>query len=210
MIIISDNVKQIIQSWNWDITYGTPCACTFASKRHLAFLNQWKGENDHRNYFTIYLHKIYVVLDWAWTHNPWICRQGLLICMCYWAELKWDISWDYGTFHPLYTHSSNMHAQPSSGDKCLIFGWTLCLLPYFMWANSEGSDETTQMRRLAWAFAGRLCDKYHNLMSWLKFNISSQLTVIHICDKTDKEAIWRQFKDNFRQFSIKTNVVGTH
>ena len=23
------------------------------------------------------------------------------------------------------------------------------------------------MRRLAWAFAGRLCDKYHNLMSWL-------------------------------------------
>ena len=25
---------------------------------------------------------------------------------------------------------------------------------------------TAQMRRLAWAFAGRLCDKYHNLMSW--------------------------------------------
>ena len=25
-----------------------------------------------------------------------------------------------------------------------------------------------QMHRLAWAFAGRLCDKYHNLMSWLK------------------------------------------
>ena len=23
------------------------------------------------------------------------------------------------------------------------------------------------MRRLAWAFAARLCDKYHNLMSWL-------------------------------------------
>ena len=25
----------------------------------------------------------------------------------------------------------------------------------------------TVMRRLAWAFAGRLCGKYHNLMSWL-------------------------------------------
>ena len=25
------------------------------------------------------------------------------------------------------------------------------------------------MRRLAWAFAGRLCDKYHNLMSWLSY-----------------------------------------
>ena len=24
-----------------------------------------------------------------------------------------------------------------------------------------------RLRRLAWAFAGRLCDKYHNLMSWL-------------------------------------------
>ena len=24
-----------------------------------------------------------------------------------------------------------------------------------------------RMRRLSWAFAGRLCNKYHNLMSWL-------------------------------------------
>ena len=29
------------------------------------------------------------------------------------------------------------------------------------------SGETAHMRRLAWAFAGRLFDKYHNLMSWL-------------------------------------------
>ena len=71
-------------------------------------------------------------------------------------------------FRPSSTHSSNAHAQLSSGARCLIFGRTLCLLPYFMWANSEGSGETARMRRLAWAFAGRLCDKYHNLMSWLK------------------------------------------
>ena len=44
---------------------------------------------------------------------------------------------------------------------------TLCLLPYFMCANSEGSGETAQIRRLACAFAGRLYDKYHYLMSWL-------------------------------------------
>ena len=37
-----------------------------------------------------------------------------------------------------------------------------------MCANSEGSGETVWMCRLARAFAGRLCDKYHNLMSWLK------------------------------------------
>ena len=48
-----------------------------------------------------------------------------------------------------------------------MFGQTLPLLPYLMCANSEGSGETAQMRRLTWAFAGRPCDKYHNLMSWL-------------------------------------------
>ena len=37
-----------------------------------------------------------------------------------------------------------------------------------MRVNSEGSGETVQMRRLAWAFAGRLSDKYHNRMSWFK------------------------------------------
>ena len=42
-----------------------------------------------------------------------------------------------------------------------------------MCANSEGSGETVRMRRLAWAFAGRLCDKYHNLMSWLILNNES-------------------------------------
>ena len=36
-----------------------------------------------------------------------------------------------------------------------------------MCANSEGSGETARMGRLARAFVGRLCDKYHNLMNWL-------------------------------------------
>ena len=49
--------------------------------------------------------------------------------------------------HKLF--SSNMHAQPSSGAKCLIFALTLRLLPYFMCATSEGSGETARMRRLA-------------------------------------------------------------
>ena len=56
------------------------------------------------------------------------------------------------------------HAQPSSGARCLIFGR---ILLYVMCANSEGSGETVRMRRLVWAFDGRLCDKNHNLMSWL-------------------------------------------
>ena len=36
-----------------------------------------------------------------------------------------------------------------------------------MCANSEGSVETARMRSLDWAFAVRLCDKYHFLTSWL-------------------------------------------
>ena len=43
--------------------------------------------------------------------------------------------------------------------------------PYFMCANSEGSGETARMRRLARAFAGRLCDKCHNLMGWLNYQV---------------------------------------
>ena len=60
-----------------------------------------------------------------------------------------------------------MDGQPASGARCLIFGRTIRLLPYFMCANNEGSGETAQMCRLAWVFAGHLCDKYHNLMGWL-------------------------------------------
>ena len=60
-----------------------------------------------------------------------------------------------------------MHAQPSSGTRCLIIGRTHCQLPYLRCANGEGSGETARMHRLAWAFGVRLCDKYHNLMSWL-------------------------------------------
>ena len=53
-----------------------------------------------------------------------------------------------------------------SGERSLpiglLVGRTLRLLPFFMCAKSEGSGETVRMRRLACAFVGRLCDKYHN------------------------------------------------
>ena len=42
------------------------------------------------------------------------------------------------------------------------------IFPYSMCANSEGSGDTARMRRLASAFADRLCDKYPNLMGWPK------------------------------------------
>ena len=39
-------------------------------------------------------------------------------------------------------------AQPSSGARCLIFGWTIHFLLHFMCANSVSSAETAWMCRL--------------------------------------------------------------
>ena len=86
--------------------------------------------------------------------------------------------------------------QPSSGATCLIYVRTLRLLPYSMCANSEGSGETAWMSRLAWAFAGRLCDKYHNLMSWFKHqpdhekmcHMQTTKVQISLCIRTDWSA----------------------
>ena len=50
-----------------------------------------------------------------------------------------------------------------------------------MCVNSKGSGQTVQIRRLAWAFAGRLYDKHHNLMSWL---ISWYVLLTHGYNKT--------------------------
>ena len=63
-------------------------------------------------------------------------------------------------FSSSVNHSTNMHAQPSSGAICQIFGLTHRLLPYFMCANSEGSGEPARMHRVACAFAGRICGKW--------------------------------------------------
>ena len=61
-------------------------------------------------------------------------------------------------------HKPILQTHMRSGARCLMFGCTLRLLPYFMCTKSKGSGETARMRRLAWAIAGRICDKYHNLM----------------------------------------------
>ena len=38
-----------------------------------------------------------------------------------------------------------------------------------VYASSEGSDETVQMRRRVRAFADRICNKYQNLKHLLKY-----------------------------------------
>ena len=71
-----------------------------------------------------------------------------------------------------------MHAQPSDRARCLIFGQTLRPLPYFMCANSEGSGETVRMRKLTWAFAGRL---------WLRPDMTEKLLTGTLSLNTNKQ-----------------------
>ena len=85
----------------------------------------------------------------------------------------WAISWDYALFvlHKLVLQT-HMRSHPVGLDIWFLVDpsigldvWFL-VRPFHTWCvNSEGSG---RMRRLAWAFAGRLCNKYHNLMSWLR------------------------------------------
>ena len=98
------------------------------------------------------------------------------------------------------------------------------LLPYLMCANGEGSGETPRMRRLAWAFFGRLCDKYHNLMSWLIYplyftDMYMHLSVQCIVNETLKilykiyyidslnEFISKKFLSHFYLLTIQTFVL---
>ena len=53
-----------------------------------------------------------------------------------------------------------MHSHPVGLDMWFLVGSFI----YF----HTSCGETVRMCRLTWAFAGRLRDKYHNLMSWLK------------------------------------------
>ena len=52
------------------------------------------------------------------------------------------------------------HAQPFKGARDLAFCLKVPFDSLLVWASSEDSDETAQMRRLAWTFAARICDKY--------------------------------------------------
>ena len=90
----------------------------------------------------------------------------------YFIRMKWANENEMSHIMRLWHFSSSINSffkrACTAIQWCLIFGWTLRLLTYLMCANSEGSSETVQMCRLVWAFTGHLCDKCHNLMSWLK------------------------------------------
>ena len=75
-----------------------------------------------------------------------------------------------------------------SGDRCLNFGRTLRLLPF------------------AWVFAGRLCDKYHNLMSLYTSQMFQKATYfLSIFLKTENNLAFLFTSPN-RQMSLFTKT----
>ena len=87
-------------------------------------------------------------------------------------KVKWASSWDMAFFVLCrFKLQTRMHSHPVGLDVWFLVGHFV----YFhtSCANSEGSGETAWMHRLTWVFAGRLCDMYHNLMSWLKCNFGA-------------------------------------
>ena len=123
----------------------------------------------------LFMDMILLSLQLGWVHFQ--CKIILY--------LNWASSWDYGTFHPPLFHSSNIHAQPSSRAKCLIFGQTLCLLPYIMCANSEGCSRACSPEPslvayvistiISWAGSG------HLFRHWLKHPLQPLLWVYTVC-----------------------------
>ena len=66
---------------------------------------------------------------------------------------------------------TRMRSHPVGLDVW-FFGRTLRLLPCVRTVKA-----LARLRRLAQVFAGRLCDNYHNLMSWLNFKWDGGLLV---------------------------------
>ena len=67
------------------------------------------------------------------------------------------------------------HAQPFRGARDLAFCLKVPLDSLLVWASSEGSGETARMRRLAWTFAARICDKYQIRLTRSIYGLSSNL-----------------------------------
>ena len=97
------------------------------------------------------------------------------LSVSYVSDLAMNLSVIPEPFHELlkiiayaYRHSLTMHAQLSSGTRCLVLRLSLPLFTYFVNASCEGSGETA--RSLVIVFADRFCEKFQNPMNWVKIS----------------------------------------
>ena len=99
------------------------------------------------------------------------------------------------------------HAQPFRGARDLAFCVKFPLDSLLVWASSEGSGETAQMRRLAWTFAARIGYKYQIRLTrsiWSKkmikitrffsqniwLNLSHTRKILIHCTRNTQQIVW--------------------
>ena len=59
------------------------------------------------------------------------------------------------------------YTQPHSGTISPTIGMHLHLQSFYVYVSSYAPGKTVRVCRLVWAFAGRMFERYHNLMNWL-------------------------------------------
>ena len=75
-------------------------------------------------------------------------------------DTKWAASSEFVSSSIPSWQILTAHAQPFREARDLAFCLKVPLDSLLVWASSGGSGETARMRRLAWTFAARICDKY--------------------------------------------------
>ena len=101
------------------------CTHYFARNWQLPFLNQWKGENDHRKYFMINLKERMLPARRGWICNLLITsrrhiqlsHQGLLSCALYSDVFFWSVQ------YPMALYANNEDRDHKCSD------WSPSLLP---------------------------------------------------------------------------------
>ena len=101
-------------------------------------------------------------LSLTWS-NEADCKDAKALINLRWAYMsfcKWAPSSEFVSSSIPSWQILTAHAQPFRGARDLTFCQKVPLDSLLVWASSEGSGETARMRRLAWTFAARICDKY--------------------------------------------------
>ena len=92
------------------------------------------------------------------------------------TTIKWALSSEFVSSSSPSWQILTAHAQTFRGARDLAFCLKVPLDSLLVWASSEGSGETARMRRLAWTFAARICDKYQIRLARPKWTSTSPTT----------------------------------
>ena len=138
-------LPRLIVSWSslWIVFWKTDTRYNFITILQLALLSS--GKHLHAKITSSFLDSFSKVQE---------CFQK------YSSKVNWAPSSELVSSSIPSWQISTAHAQPFRGAMDLAFCLKVSLDSMLVWASSEGSGETARMRRLAWTFAARICDKY--------------------------------------------------